>query len=470
MGLLVAGGVGLAGWMVFRATLPVPPIPVPANIATLDPQVREHLSRLVDRVSAAPRDGLLRSDLGLAFAVNGLWAEARQSFVDAVRLGDGRALPALYAAVALQEVGDGRGALVEFEAVVARHAGVAPAWYRLGLARLGMGDVAGAGEAFARVTQLAPGEWRGWVGVGEVRWRSGDAAGAKEALERALALDPLARSAYHLLGQVYEALGRRDDAEVARAAGRSGTVGPMPDGWSERALQHMKLLPDQFERADAWLAEGRIRDAVGLLREALRHHPNHPSVVARLARAWLADGQVEAARAVVEAARKAAPDDVELLTAAAGAAAAAGKVPEALELARRALERAPQSAEAMVAEANAWLAAEDDPAAAAALAKAVERAPDDVGLRIQLADLQWHNLGNPALAWETLMKARAIDPIHPPLLERLAELGIQRGAFEEVESALRELRRLRQSGSVVSELEGVVATERAKVMKAEEAR
>ena len=63
------------------------------TLARLDPQVREHLTGLARLAVAAPRDPNPRAELGLGLAANGLWAEARQCFLDAERLGARGPLP-----------------------------------------------------------------------------------------------------------------------------------------------------------------------------------------------------------------------------------------------------------------------------------------------------------------------------------------------------------------------------------------
>jgi tetratricopeptide (TPR) repeat protein len=456
LGCLLLVGVGLVigrGWLPGRTP---PPIPAPSQLGSLDPQVRAHLVALAKQSAASPFEGSRRSELGLAMAVNGLWGEARGCFLDAIQLGDAGHLPRMYAAVALQETGDAPGAVKELEQVVERFPDAAPAWYRLGVARVAVGEMIQAEAAFLKVVELKPTEWRGWAGVGEARLRQGRHAEAVEPLERAVRLDPFARSAYHLLGQAYRALGRSVEAATALAAGGAQTVGPMPDDWSISALNHMRLLPDQFERCDALVAQGQFGEAISRLREAWRHHPTNVSVIVRLARALSVAERLAEAEDVLVEARRTMPDEVGVLTASAEMAAASGNGSEALAFARRAVALAPQLPEAHVAEANAWLASEDDASAVVALERALERAPGNVGLLLQLGDLEWHNLQRRESAWNRYVQAHAVDPIHPATLERLTGLAIQRGDFEAAERHLTELKRLRVDSAVVSELEAAL--------------
>lgn len=458
----VAGGLavlaaGLAGWLLLRSARPAPPMPLPAGIAALDPQVRGHLARLAQDVQSAPRQPGPRAELGLAFAVNGLWPEARQSFLDAMRLGDRSPLPALHAAVALQELGDLPAATEELRALTRRHPAFMPAWQRLGTALLAGGDAAGAEEAFNAVTRLAPEEWRGWAGLGEARLRAGRAAEAVASLERAVALDPFARNARFLLGQALQATGRTAEAARELAAGRGAYATPAPDDWSLRALAHMKSLPDQFERADSFLAQGRTKEAVMLLQEAHRFHGTNAAVAARLARALAADGREEAAWRLVSGALAAAPEDVPLLIAASETAATLGLAEQALDLARRAVALAPRQAAAHVALGNAHLAAERDAEAEAALRRALELAPADPGLWLQLGDLLRFNLERPAEAAASYARALELDPIHPVALQRLATLHLERGEAAEARRRVAELRALQPDPGLLRALEQELA-------------
>jgi tetratricopeptide (TPR) repeat protein len=428
---------------VLRARRHAPlPIPVPPSIASLDPQVRDHLAQLAVFAGNAPTDSSRRVELGLAFAVNGLWAEARQCFRDAIALGESGPLPELYALVSAQELGEPEDALRQLQRHVQRYPEHAPSWQRLGTLLSAHGRHSEAAQAFETVTRLAPDEWRGWAGLGEARVRSGDAIAAIEPLERAVSLDPFARPARHVLGQAYRAAGRAADGERELAAGRGQSMGPMPDAWSLRALIHMKSLPDQFEQADSLIARGEVTGAVQLLQEARRFHPENIAVITRLAEALDSAGRPRDAWSLMETALAAYPEDIQLQITASHVSAALTHTNQALAFARSAIAKAPHLVEARVAEANALVAAGDDKTAAAALQEAVELAPGNVGLWLQLGDLQWRNLARPDDALQSYLKARRADPIHPVALERLAELHRERGDLEIVTNLMAELGRL----------------------------
>lgn len=441
-GLILALLAGGAVWAYRRP--PLLPIPTPANLGTLDPQVRQHLAQIVRRIGEAPRDPEPRADLGLAFAVNGLWSEARVSFLDSLRLGPARPLPLVYAAVALGELGDDTGAIRELRDATRQFPDFAPGWHRLGRALLAAGDPDGARAAFETVTRLAPESWHGWAGIGEACIRAGHATDAIAPLERARQLDPAARSVRHLLGQAYRAAGRTAEADAESAAGKAQSLTPMPDEWSPRALAHMKLVADQIEQADALVARGDPRTAIALLRESLGFHPTNAVVLVSLTRALTADNQAETAWNLLSAALAQRPDEPLLLGVAVEAAAASGRTNEALALADRAVALTPAAAEAQVARANALLGAGRDADAAEALRAAIRLAPSLASLRTQLGDLLRHNLARPDEARALYAEALRLDPLDLGTRFRLADLEV---AANHPDEAARQIEGLRALGA-----------------------
>ena len=193
---------------------PLLPVVAPGRPEALDPQLRDHLQRLSDLVLDSPRDPARRATLAMAYAANGLWSEARQAFLDVVRLAPEEPLARLHAAIALQEKPDDLGALSEFESLARDFPGFAPAWYRVGEASLRVGNLTNAHAAFSRLADMAPNEWRGPAGLGEVLLRSGDPSNAIPCLQKAVAIDRSARPAHFLHGQALRAVGQIGRAHV----------------------------------------------------------------------------------------------------------------------------------------------------------------------------------------------------------------------------------------------------------------
>jgi tetratricopeptide (TPR) repeat protein len=145
----------------FRNATPLPEVPTPSDLSKLEPQLREYVEEKVKWVRAAPRDARRQATLGLVYAANSLWPEARLAFRNAVQLNPKEPLAHLYAAVSTQETGDFDEALNLYRQLTLQFPNFAPGFYRLGEALLRAGAVAEAETAFRQLITLAPQEWRG---------------------------------------------------------------------------------------------------------------------------------------------------------------------------------------------------------------------------------------------------------------------------------------------------------------------
>ena len=137
----------------------------------MDPQLKAYLQKKIVWVREKPQDANRQATLGIAYAANGLWEQAREAFRNVERLDPGQPLAAMYFAVATQELGDLKEAIGLFRDLTIRFPDFAPGHYRLGDASLRAGDVAQAETAFRRLIGLAPEEWRGHAGLGDARLR-----------------------------------------------------------------------------------------------------------------------------------------------------------------------------------------------------------------------------------------------------------------------------------------------------------
>lgn len=436
---------------------PLLPIVAPAHPESLDPQLRDHLQRLSALVADAPRDPARRATLALAFSANGLWSEARQAFLDVARIAPDEPLARLHAAIALQEKPDDPAALAEFDSLARDFPSFAPAWYRVGEASLRVGNLTNAQAAFSRLVQVAPNEWRGHAGLGEVQLRSSKPALALPFLERALAIDPSARPAHFLLGQALRAVGRTNEARVALALGAATTRHPMPDPWSERAPEHMKLLPDQLAQADELGRMGRPDLAVQLLQGALKFHTNNPGLLNQLAVAFNRAGQPQQGLPLLDAALARDPKAVAPRITRSHALVLLGRTQEALAEAQRAAADSPRTAQAHLAVANALLALERDPEAAQALRRALEADPANADIHVELASVLWRNLSDPPAAADLLSKAIQLNPALPSAYLQLGLLQQHVGDPPAARATLNSLRLVAPSSPEARDLQQALA-------------
>jgi tetratricopeptide (TPR) repeat protein len=233
-----------------------------------------------------------------------------------------------------------------------------------------------------------------WLGL--VRFRAGDLAGAVAPLERATELNRQFARAQRLLGLVYHALGRYDDAlrAVRRGLSRDREV---PGGDLEPAL--LLLDAGDFEGAEQWL----------LRTVALR--PQHPDVHVALARARRGLGRADEARAAYREALRVAPGYDAAALEAAALEIETGHAGAAEELLVGLVARRPGWADAHALLGRARLLGDRAAEAEAALREALRLHP---GFAAAHADLGWALLrqGRAADADAAFGEALELDPLH----------------------------------------------------------
>ncbi|MBI2947824.1 MAG: tetratricopeptide repeat protein [Verrucomicrobia bacterium] len=431
--------------IVSKRTLHAPQPPFPQELAKLDPHVRAYVSETLKWVRGAPRDWDRQATLGIVYAANSLWLEARLAFSNVVHLNPNEPLAHLYVGISNQELGEPGQALNVFREVTRRFPNFAQGYYRLGDAFLKAGDLDQAERAFQRLVELAPKEWRGYAGLGDVQLRRGKFNEAVSWLEKAVRLDWSAARAHHLLGMALRESGRTQEAEIELSLGVNAVSYPMPDAWSERAPEHMKLLQDQLVMADEAAQAGQPQRSVRILEEALMFHPTNNMILNNLAIAHNRSGQPQKARPLL---LKLLQSDARYLPAhitLSFTSQLLGANQEALVHAERAVELAPTTAQAHVAKANALLAMERDHDAVAALEAAFGCDPKNAEIQVELGDVKWRNLDRPDEARDHYKKAIQLNRTLLKAHLRLAELAIEKADAAEADTATQMIRRLSPS-------------------------
>jgi tetratricopeptide (TPR) repeat protein len=432
-----------AGLVAYRHLAgPTPTVPVPANPAGLDPFLRAYVLEKVAWVRQSPRDASRHATLGLVYAANGLWPEARLAFQNAAELDPQQPLALLYLAVCHQELGQPDRAVSLLRVATNRFPAFPQAYYRLGDYSLRLGAMDEAERAFSRLVELAPGEWRGFAGLGEVKLRQGDAAGAVPLLEQALRIDPAAKPAHALLGQALQQLGRNAEAQRELALGSNASHYPMPDAWSEQAREHMRLPFDLVEMAQGHIRNGAPNEAVQVLEKAAPSHPHHSTLQVTLALAYTLAGEPQKARPILDRVLQADPSSLPAYVALSGCDLALGQVERALSNADRAILLGTNRAEPYLAKANALLAAEQDAAAVAALEMAHRCDSNNAQILVDLGDVRLRNLDQPERALADYRLAAERNPAWLPAHLRIAELSLKLGDKSAALASLETARRL----------------------------
>ncbi len=438
LAVLVVG----AGWFAWQKLRPAPDVPVPPDPARLEPQLRAYLGEMAAWTRAGARHPQRQATLGLAYAANNLWPEARLAFSNVTRLNPREPLAWLYYAVAHQELGQTEEALRRLRDVAARFPDFAPGQSRLGEALLRAGQLEEAGRAFSRMIEVAPNEWRGPAGLGEVKLREGAVEEAVRWLEQAVKLDAGARPARYLLGQAYARLGRTNDAQRELALGLDAQHYPMPDAWSQQAPQHMKLVQDQTAMARELVEAGQAWKAIRLLEEALQYNTNSLVILNNLGIAYNQAGQPQKAKPLLERALAVDATYVPALVGLSAAELGLGRPDAALAQALRATELAPRSVQPYLAQANALLALERDTEALAALEQAFQHDPQNAQILTDMGDILLRNLGKDAEALARFRQAVEVAPLSLLAHLKLADAHLLLGNRTAAAAALDNARRL----------------------------
>ncbi len=197
-------------------------------------------------------------------------------------------------------------------------------------------------------------------------------------------------------------------------------------GPSEQAREHQR-------RAEAYMAEGKLREASVEYQAGLQKAPGDPDLLYGLARALNAQGEAREYRATLEKVLRARPDHPEACTEMAGLLLATRSFPQALELARRALAARPGYLDAMVAEARALTGLGRVDEAREAWARVLDAGPRAEGPFEMAADFE-SRTGRPERAMEILDRGIEVLPGSVRLRLDKAALLVRRGKVAEAEA------------------------------------
>ena len=284
------------------------------------------------RVAAILAALLVAAALGLV-----VWSTAEPEASKGSALDDPRARALLEQATTYERRGDSRRDLEHAEGVLRRALGLEPEnpYLEARLAALlsrvqaqypreGRSEEIEslATSALARDADLAP----AWVARSQLAMLSGEWERAEAAARRAIAIDQSLTSAYGLLGEALLALGRTDQAvaEATKALaiedeevwGRLGLAKVLLKAgrYNEAAAQYEKVLDIAPHSPNArsnlgyvYVVTGRELEAVPLLRDALREHPDD-AIATNLGYALYNLGRYEAAAEAFTEAHELMPD------------------------------------------------------------------------------------------------------------------------------------------------------------------
>ncbi len=208
-----------------------------------------------------------------------------------------------YGAV-LQQMGDCKGALKQYQTAVKIQPDVAPMRYNLGRAYMGLGMDKQAEEQFRIALKLDPKYAPAHNNLATILIKQGKLDDAFQHLDEAVSLEPNYADAYTNYGNLLDMVGREDEA-LARYDDAIAVA-----AWSDGAHYNKAILLYKL---------GRVPEAIAEYKEAIRYNPSNGSAHNNLAMAYLANGQYEDAWKEVHLAvrygRKPHPGFLEALSA-----------------------------------------------------------------------------------------------------------------------------------------------------------
>ena len=433
---------------------------MPADMDQLDAQLRSYVRDFIGRVQASPGDPDAHAALGRVYAANSLWAEAAACFGHAGQLDAGNPLPAYYSAIASHKLGDVEKATREFRELTVRFPSFAPGFHRYGDTLLLTGRIEDAEKAFRRAARLAPGAAEPHVGIGDIELRRGRFAEAAKGLETAARINPRLRTTRYLLGQAYRGLGRLDDAERELRIGLGARPTYMREDWSDDLPRHKKLLADQVGRAVNLLEAGRAVEAVTLLEEALRWHPDSVEGMNNLASAYLArKGHAAKARDLLKRALEIDASAFATHINLSAAYSELGQLDLALQHADRAVAISPTTAQAHVTRAVGLIAIKRYAEARRAFETATRYDARNPNLFLDLGSI-CGALGQFRDAGAYFQKASELAPTMLAAHLGLCEMRFRLGQAAEARQALEAARRLDPTDQRVVKLDRLLSGSR----------
>lgn len=415
---------------------PALPVPEPADPQSLEPQVAAYLQAVIDQTRANPRDPNAHAQLGLAYAANGLWEEARQAFENTAQLAPEDPMPIFYVALALERTDRLREARKQWEQLAERFPDFVHGWYRLGQLALRQKDWLTARTAFEKVSALLPDRIQGPAGLAEALLGAGQVEEAVRRLREALTKHPQSGRLHHLLGLAYQQSGRTNEAARELRLGLAPQEDPLLDPWATQLPLHMRRQQDLTVIAQNLVAAGRSTNALELLSYALELNPT--SVVLLTGRGVVQQqlGRPAEAKADLQRALALDTNHVPAWVALCSASLALGDLDAAEQAADHAMSLAPDALQPYLAKANVELARTNGAAALALLRRALPLAPSPARLHIDIGNILYFNQRDPSAALAEFQEAVKLDPSLVVAYVRMAQIHLQAGRTEEALKAI----------------------------------
>jgi len=450
--ILAVVATGIIGFFGRSYLRPAPQVILPQNLEQLDPAVVALIKSKASAAGAGPREASRHGDLGLVYAANLFWDEARLCFETASKLAPEEMLWKLHHAIAVRQAGDYQRALELLKSLAKQYSYVPALQQRLGQTLLETGDLTGAEAAFQKLINLAPGAPQGYAGLGNIMLQKQNASAAAQLLEKAVALAPDYRNAHYLLGLACRDLGWNDRAEIELARGLNASIVYLPDPATEKIEHYAVNLTSRLKQAEAYLNANDPKSAAQILEPALAYHPENASVLNNLAVAYMRQGLLPEAEKLLRRALNS--DESRFITYIniSSLALRANRADQALQFADSAVAAAPKMGQAYFVRGQA-------------LAR-LQRFDDALKNMQMVLQLDTPKPQNYAFTGDIYMELRAYEKARNyyqnaikleasmlPAIVGLARASWALGRREEAKTALAEARRLAPAHPLIRRLE-----------------
>ncbi len=249
-----------------------PEIPVP-DLEAVEPDVREAVETAVAAVRANPASAEAWGRLGDRYRAQQWWFYAANCYVTAERLEPSNFLWPYRRAKALQ-YHDPAAAAESFTRAVEIDPDYAPARLHFGEALIALGEPALARGQLEAAASLDPASATPVLRLGQLALGDGDQETARALLERALELDSSDGRIHVALSQVLLALGETELASKYAEAGRRTLKKPTVSDPRGAVSVPVTGSWGLARSGRSLMTEGRVEEAVPVLQESVRLHPD----------------------------------------------------------------------------------------------------------------------------------------------------------------------------------------------------
>ena len=344
---------------------------------------------------------------------------------------------------ALAALRDPEGAITQIEEALKVDPNSSPAFVNLGAVRMQSGEAKEAEAAFRKAIDLEPASVDPKLAFANFLWAAGRAPEAEAVIKEALAKEPQHLLANRMLGVLYVATRRINEAE-----------------------QPLKVVADtsktpasRFQLADYYVSVGRAKDAVDLLTPLASHPATFAEAEPRLAALDYSGGRVAEAHKRLDGVLAKMPSNAPVLVMKTQWLTTENKLDEALERGKAAVAADPQSAAAHFALATVHDRRREVADATKEFSEVLRLNPRAVAAQVELSRLSL-STGDRTGALRYAEGARQAEPSSGEARIALARSLIAAGNLPRVQIEVAELMKAAPNAAVVHTLNGTLQASR----------